>query len=286
MPSANAGPTIALPRLVGAGDPIALANPLSELFAVMRRSLVPNLVAAAEFNAHRGARGVRLFESGHLFPGGEAAEVEALALVAGGSDGGAWDRRPEIDLLSLKGEVEALLAELGVAPAAEATELPGIAVGSGALLRRAGETIGYFGRVAAAESPYPLYVAELLLDRLPVGPGELRVQPPSRFPGIDADLTLTHPLDLSWSELEAAIRAAQVEDLAQFSLKDRYQGAGIPSGAVATTIAFHYSTPERSLTQDEVNTRQQALRGDLERRFGIDRGGGQHGQQAGTEERP
>ena len=46
----------AFPRLVGEGEPIALANPLSELYAVMRRSLVPNLAAAAEFNANRGAR--------------------------------------------------------------------------------------------------------------------------------------------------------------------------------------------------------------------------------------
>ncbi len=272
----------AFPRLVGTGDPIALANPLSELFAVMRRSLVPNLVAAAGFNAHRGAGGVRLFESGHLFPGGGAAEVEALALVVGGGDGGLWDRRPEIDLLSLKGEIEALLAELGVTPEAQAAELPGMAPGSAALLSHAGETIGYFGRIDSAETPFPLFVAELLLDRLPVRPGELRVQAPSRFPGIDADLTLTHALALSWQELAAAIRAARIEDLARFSLKDRYRGAGIPEGAIATTIAFHYNAPERSLTQDEVNSRHQALAGDLERRFGVDRGGA---RQVGAEEK-
>ena len=79
----------ALPRLVGEGDPIALANPLSELYAVMRRSLVPNLVASAGFNANRGATGVRLFESGHLFPGGVAEEVEALALVVLAVDSGS-----------------------------------------------------------------------------------------------------------------------------------------------------------------------------------------------------
>jgi len=238
---------------------------------VMRRSLVPNLVAAAEFNANRGARGVRLFESGHLFPGGTADEAEALALVVGGCDGGFWDRRAEPDLLSLKGEVEALLAELGVVAEAEATELPGMAPGSAALLRREARTIGYFGRIAAAQAPFPLFVAELLLDPLPLRAAALHAQAPSRFPGIDADLTLTHALDLPWRELAAAIRAARVEDLARFNLKDRYQGAGIPEGAVATTIAFYYNAAERSLTQDEVNSRQQALKADLERRFGSDR---------------
>ncbi|MBP7589674.1 MAG: hypothetical protein KBA72_17115, partial [Thermoanaerobaculia bacterium] len=65
--------------------------------------------------------------------------------------------------------------------------------------------------------------------------------------------------------------AEQVEDLSRFSLKDRYQGKGIPAGAVATTIAFHYNAPERSLTQEAVNARHQALAGSLERRFGVER---------------
>lgn len=276
----------ALPRLVGDGEPIALANPLSELYAVMRRSLVPGLVTAAEFNANRGARGVRLFESGHLFPGAGAEETEALALVSGGFEGGLWDRRPEIDLLALKGEVEALLADLGVEAEALPVELPGIAPGSGAHLLLGGVTVGYFGRAAASEAAFPLFVAELLLDRLPEGRNVPQVQAPSRFPGIEADLTLTHPLKLHWAELAAAIRSAGVPDLARFALKDRYQGAGIPDGAVATTITFHYIAPERSLTQDEVNARHQVLRSDLERRFGVERAAGtKSGPQAGAEEK-
>jgi len=261
----------AFPRLVGEGEPIALANPLSELYSVMRRSLVPNLVAAAEFNANRGARGVRLFESGHLFPGGEAAEIEALALVAGGSDGGLWDRRPECDLFTVKGELEALLAELGVEPEVSPAELPGVTPGTGAWLRHAGATIGWFGSLQHFEGPFLLFAAELRLDRLPLARGRFRVEPPSRFPGIDVDFTLTHPLELPWRELEQAITAEQVEDLSRFSLKDRYQGKGIPAGAVATTIAFHYNAPERSLTQEAVNARHQALAGSLERRFGVER---------------
>ena len=43
---------------------------------------------------------------------------------------------------------------------------------------------------------------------------------------------------------------------------------------MATTIAFHYNAPERSLTQEEVNQRHQALAGELERRFGVDRRAG------------
>jgi phenylalanyl-tRNA synthetase beta chain len=263
----------ALPKLAGHGDPIALANPLSELYAVMRRSLVPNLVVAAEYNANRGASGVRLFESGHLFPGGEAAEIEALAMVSGGVQGGPWDRRPESDLLALKGEVEVLVGELGAAPDAAPAELPGIVPGTGALWTIAGETVGWLGRVATAGTPFPLFAAELRLDRLPVSRERIRVEAPSRFPGIEVDLTLTHALTVAWSEIARAIRDRRVEELRSFALKDRYQGDGVPAGAVATTVTFHYVSAERSLTQDEVNARHAALAEALAARFGVDREG-------------
>lgn len=263
------------PALARSGPPLALANPLSERYAVLRRSLVPNLVEAAEANGRRGAAGVRLFEVGHLFPGGEGAEIEALAAVAGGSFGGPWDRHGELDLMGFKGLLEALFAQLGEAGwRAQPAELAGVLSGTGAEWRDAsGELAGWFGRVADAETPFALFAGEVRLDRFPLqGPSRPVVAPP-RVPGVAADLTLTHPESLSWSDLESAVRGFGVEHLAGFALKERYRGAGVPAGAVATTITFEYNAGERTLTQDEVNARQSALAAELERRFGVAREG-------------
>jgi phenylalanyl-tRNA synthetase beta chain len=263
----------ALPVLVLAGAPLALANPLSDRYAVLRRSLVPNLVAAAEFNARRGAAGVRLFEVGRLFPGGGAEEVDALAAVAGGADREPWDRPAPYDLLDLKGAFEALLAALPAGPLeARAAELPGIVPGTGAQWLAPGHlVVGWFGRVERADLSFELHAGELLLSRLAPEARPRRVAAPSRLPSVLADLTLTHSLGLSWSELAAAIAAAPVEHLADFRIKDRYQGEGVPPGAVATTITFEYNAGERSLTQEEVNERQGRLAAELERRFGLAR---------------
>ena len=87
--------------------------------------------------------------------------------------------------------------------------------------------------------------------------------PPSRFPGITADLTLTHPLATPWAELAAAVEAHRPPELTSFGLKVRYQGEGVPAGAVNTTLFFLYNSPERSLTQEEVNLRQAALAAEL-----------------------
>ena len=266
------------------GAALALVNPLSERYAVMRRSLLPNLLEAARFNRRRGAEAVRLFEIGHVFaalppgttgPDGLAVdERETVALVAGGAVGTDWDRRVELDLFDLKGAVEGLASALGTPLTARSADLPGVVAGTGALLLADAEGVraGWIGRVDEPDAPagdYPFYAAELLTGELGEGAAAHGhpLTPPSRFPGVTADLTLTLALATPWADLAAAVEANRPPDLNAFGLKVRYQGAGVPAGAVNTTLYFVYNSPERSLTQEEVNHRQAALAAELERRF-------------------
>jgi phenylalanyl-tRNA synthetase beta subunit len=85
---------------------------------------------------------------------------------------------------------------------------------------------------------------------------------------VAADLTLTHDVEVPWADIAAAVEAVRPPDLVSFGLEVRYTGEGVPAGAVNTTLTFLYGSPERSLTQQEVNERQELLRRDLERRFG------------------
>ena len=277
--------------------PVLLANPLSELYAVMRRSLLPGLLASARFNTRRGAEAVRLFELGTVFgrrEDGTVVEREVLGLVCGGSLGTPWEGSEALDLFHLKGVLEALAADAGLASdrgsagssdpssgeggaaagglEARPARLAGLREGASAELLVEGRRHGLLGRVAAGEEAFPLWVAELELDALEVPPEALekarQVEAPPRLPGIEADLTLTHSLDVPWAEIDAAIREGAAPELARFGLKDRYQGEGVPEGAVNTTIAFLYHGGERQLTQDEVNTHHQALARQLEERFG------------------
>ena len=127
--------------------------------------------------------------------------------------------------------------------------------------------VGWFGRVAEEEG-YPLYAAEIDTAALAGGDVSLQVELPSRFPGVTADLTLTHAVATPWVEIERALGELAPPDLVSWRLKDRYRGPAVPEGAVNTTISFHYNARERSLTQEEVNARQLALSQELERRFG------------------
>jgi phenylalanyl-tRNA synthetase beta chain len=262
---------------------LPLENFISERASAMRRSLVPGLVESARFNQRRGAPAVRLFEVATVFfddPDATLPEQpEMVGLVAGGREGTPWQNPGgaadlELDLFDLKGVVESLAGEMGVRLLARpAADLPGLLAGTAAELYRPEhptERVGFLGRVEAEEG-YPLYVAEIAAEALAAEVVDLSIDPPSRFPGIGADFTLTHALDVPWAEIEAAIRAAApaAPDLVSWELTVRYQGEGVPPGAVNTTIHFFYNSRQRSLTQDEVNGQQLALAAELERRFGL-----------------
>ncbi len=260
----------AFPSLRPKARPLRLANPLSERYAVLRRSLVPNLVESARFNQRRGAAAVRLFEVATVFyenlQAGLPDQPEHVALVCGGRLGNPWEREVDLDLFDLKGAVESLAEALGARLEARPAELPGLLPGSAAELLRDDKVVGFFGQVEEEEG-YPLFVAEVALDAL-AARRDLEVELPSRFPGIAADLTFTHALATPWAEVRRAVGELKPAGLVSFGLEARYRGPGVPEGAVNTTIRFIYNAQDRSLTQDEVNAWQEDLAGKLRERFG------------------
>jgi len=259
------------PSLRPGVKPMRLANPLSEQYSVLRRSLAPNLVDTARFNQRRGLAAVRMFEIATVFYDKGAGEIpdqpEHVALVCGGRLGNPWQREVDLDFFDLKGAIEALAASFGVSLDVRPAELTGLLAGNSAELVKGGRVVGYLGRVAEEEG-YPLYVAELATDALAGGEVSLEVDLPSRFPGISADFTLTHPLDTPWAEIDHAIAGQAPPELVSWRLKVRYRGSGVPEGAVNTTISFEYNARERSMTQEEVNALQLGLNDKLTARFG------------------
>jgi len=254
------------------GPALALVNPLSERHGRMRRSLLPGLVESASFNRRRGAPAVRLFEVGRVFwrhEDGSPREAEHLALVAGGREGSPWQRLVELDVFDAKGAVEALAAALDRELEARPADVRGLVPGKAARLHLGdGTPVGILGQLDEPGEAFPLLVAELATASFLPLPAARQVALPSRFPVIAVDLTLTHPLDVPWAALAAAVEAARPPELVACELENRYQGSGVPAGAVNTTIHFVYNAPDRSLTQDEVNARQSALAALLRERFG------------------
>jgi phenylalanyl-tRNA synthetase beta chain len=248
------------------GPPLALANPLTGTQEVMRRSLLPGMLTAAAANFNQGERELAIFEQGRVFSvtGAVPAERERLAVLLS-SDGGSLEE----DFARLKGVVEHLAAAIGLPPLAwKRGGQPWLDAAAGAVLEAEdGSPVGIAGRLADGfggdrwQLRAAVLVAELDLERAAPRP-QHNFEALPRFPPVVMDMTVEHPSDLAYADLDAAVRALAgewVEDLSyvtRFVLPDG-------SGRVRTTQRLVYRHPERSLTQDEVNAAHERLRRQL-----------------------
>jgi len=261
------------------GDPLPLVNPLARTQATMRRSLLPGLLSGVREALNQGERGIAVFEEGRVFwqRDGRPGEAERLAIALAGVHG-SWLGTAPVDFSALKGVVETVAAAI---PLPLALWRPGgapwLEPGRGAeILDGEGRVIGIAGEVADAQLErwgirQPTWVAELDL-RAATQPGVASYRPLPRFPAVTADVTVEHDRALTYAELERAAREAACELVERLELVARFEGEGLPRNRVRTTLRVVYRNPERSLTQDEVNAEQAALRGRLAERLGVDFG--------------
>lgn len=243
-------------------QPLALANPLSAELAVMRTSLWPGLLQAYAHNAKRQAARVRLFETGLRFVedgAGLRQDTQLAGLIAGPRSPEQWSIPAQpVDFFDLKADVEALLAVTGCADqfSFKPAEHPALHPGQSARLLRAGQPVGWLGRLHPSletelkiESPllFEIELAALTAGRVP---GYADV---SRFPAVRRDIAVVLPQHVAAADILATARAAcaqaPVQDLLIF---DMYQGPGIAAGYKSVALGITLSATERTLTDADV----------------------------------
>ncbi|MDQ3212832.1 MAG: phenylalanine--tRNA ligase subunit beta [Acidobacteriota bacterium] len=253
----------ALPFCEPGVEPAALANPLSEKFAVLRPSLLPGLTDSCAHNRRRGRKDIQLFETGSRFtPDGEGRA--AAFAWCGAATPLHWSAAARtVDFFDAKGAVELLCAALGVtagavafSPSTHAWLVRGRAadVRSGALL------LGSVGQLApriADARGFPsgedIYVAEIDLDALSAASPDdaLRAESLPRFPSIVRDVSLLVDEALPAAAVRGTIRSSAPQTLVSVVEFDRYQGKGVPAGRVSLSLRLTFRDPERTLTDED-----------------------------------
>lgn len=245
---------------------VALANPLSEKYAVMRPSLLPGLIDSVSHNRRRERRDVQLFELGarmtHV-----AGETRGIAFAWTGAAGGEHWRETarSVDFFDMKGVVETVASALGVDVSFEPLSQDAFQSGRAAAVMAGGDArvpVGVVGQVAAAVAQAhglpghdDLYAAELDLDALSpfADPGEdLRAQSLPRHPSVVRDISMLLPLAASADGLRRTIHATAPPTLERVYEFARYEGKGIPDGQVSLSFRLVFRAPDRTLTDAEV----------------------------------
>ena len=248
--------------------PVALANPLSEKFAVMRPSLLPGLIDAVSHNRRHGRREVQLFEIGTRFsPRGETRGAGFAWTGLATADHWSGARRA-VDFFDIKGVVEHLTAVSLVTLTFEEADVPYLVKGRSATIAANGQTIGVFGLldVGVGErrdlpSGDEVYVGEINLDALTAAaPADtLRATSLPRYPWVVRDISILLEDSLSAETVRGTIRSAAPVTLRDVREFDRYQGKGIPDGKVSLSFRLTFQSPERTLTDEEVQSGMQHI---------------------------
>jgi len=258
---------------------VAIANPLSELFAVMRPSVLPGLIDAVSHNRRHGRPDVRLFEIGTRFlPAGESRALGFAWTGLATSDHWNVERRP-IDFFDTKGVVEQVLAVFKVNATFADVERPFLVPGRAAAVNVGGKIAGVFGQLApsvaqARDLPAndEVYVGSLDLDALSAAAPEetLRAASLPRYPSVVRDVSILVNDSLSAETVRGTIRSAAPNLLTQVREFDRYQGKGIPEGKVSLSYRLTFQSLERTLTDDEVNAAMNAIVTNLKQAHGAE----------------
>ncbi len=257
---------------------VALANPLAADMAVMRTSLWPGLLKAAQYNLHRQQEQLSLFEYGLKFTRQDTEIIQepSLAGVAAGvREPRRWDgRREALDFFDLKGDVEALLALTGRRPAFafEAAVHPALHPGQSARVLHEGRPMGWVGRLhprleRALDLPRAVYLFEL--DAAALAAGRLpRFVPLSRFPAIRRDLAIVVDETVPAADIQRCIREAAPPFLTEIEVFDVYRGEGIDSGRKSLALGLTLQDLSRTLTDTDVEAAVSRILGALERQLG------------------
>ena len=274
--------------LLGADDPrrrhVVLLNPISEEQSVMRTSLIPGMLEAAQRNISRQQTRLRFFEVGKVFLPRKSdplpLEKEMLVgLWAGPRSTPAWHTREvACDFFDIKGVVEGLGRSLGIGQLAFTAPADGrygyTRAGHTATVLHEGQELGVVGELnAAVAANYGLkqtvFLFELDLEMLSQRvPGTKQMAPIPRYPSTSRDITVIVDQDVESSRLMAAVAGfgeTLVEDLFLF---DVFEGDPIPNGKKSVSFRVVYRSPERTLEDETVNEIHHRLTGRLIDEFG------------------
>ena len=264
----------------GGKGAVALGNPLSEEAGHLRPSLVAGMAGMLSRNLARGAGAVRLFELGTVFTGSPAAvkEQPGLALGAtGGTTTSTLHRSSDALLFEVKGALESLLAafskDIRFETGTDAPPLPPwIEPGRGARVLLGGQAVGVFGELSATEASarklrgscvFAEIDAATLLG-LPLRQPVLREL--SRFQAVDRDFSFILPDILDWSTIEARVRAVAPPELGVVQPMEIFRdpkGKAVPRGSYSLLIHLEFQSPDRTLTEEELNGWGEAITGTL-----------------------
>jgi len=239
-----------------------VSNALSDDMNTLRTSLLPSLVGVVALNRDRGRQDVRVYEIASAFlapvddksePPDEPMRLGVVATTGAGAEAG------RAAFYAMKSVLDTSLAAVGAPPCTYqrgAQEL--FHPGRCAAVVLDGRLLGYIGEVHPTVASTFKIEGRLVAVEIDVEPVLAaarinRAQPLPRFPAIERDLAVVVEDHIAAGPLLATIKELGGEYLEQASAFDEYHGPQVPEGHKSIAFTLTFRSPERTLTDAEVD---------------------------------
>ncbi len=258
-------------RLRSEHDALELENPLSAEQSRLRTMLLGSLLDVAHHNHAHGGGALRLFEAGPVFlPRGEGQPPKEPyhvgALLIGPVRQPSW-REPDpqtADFFAAKGVLQGLMDALRAPWSVEAAQQPFLHPGRSARILVAGGSAGWVGEIhplvaAAWDLRETVAAFELDLDAVPEPP-TTRYEDVTSFPAVREDLAVIVGDQTTAAEVLEVVRGSGAPLLADAEVFDVYRNPErIGERNVSLALRLTYRAPDRTLTDEEVAERREAI---------------------------
>jgi phenylalanyl-tRNA synthetase beta chain len=251
--------------------PVKALNPVSAEMAALRTSLAVGSFHIIQHNLNHGVKDLRLFEIGNVYRFEEGKpqnllssykEEERLLLILSGKympiSYGNIAR--QVDILDMKGEVEALLSKFCLDnyrfiyyDTHTVLSEPCI------VIEINGTYAGFFGKVREQitdklDINEELFVCELNLRAISNGwVRDRKFSPLPKYPGVTRDLAFTVDAALPQKSVEEVIRQSGHPLCTNVVLFDMYSGQQTGTGKKSLAYAIEFQSPDHTLTDTEID---------------------------------
>lgn len=264
-------------HLNGSARPVELENPISEELSQLRTDLLPGVLRVVRHNRNRQITDLRIFELGAAYRVEGDAPVQSEWLVGaltGGPVAERWsERRQDLDWLDLYGLITGMTGALNLdTPRPLAYDGPALEPGLGAVLATPeGQRLGIAGLLSrevatAYDIDADVWVFGFALEGL-----EAALRPQGRhtglprFPASDRDVSVVLPLEVAIGPLLESVGGVRLVE--RVRLIDEYRGEQIPGGMQGITLSIRFRHPDKTLSEEEIESLHQEIVEILEREY-------------------
>jgi phenylalanyl-tRNA synthetase beta chain len=252
---------------------VRVRNPLREEEAFMRSTLVPALIRNLMHNLARGNRELKLFEAARVFIGAETnslpVEKEHLAALCYKEKTKTLYRDETPDFYIMKGMLDAALEGTGIMDYSYVrSNEPFLHPGRSADLMIGDLKAGFIGVLLPtvidaldikAQKPSVIVIEIDLNVVISSSKREIVYKPLPKYPFIERDTAIVVDAELQAAQIISYLKAYPSDLIEDISIFDVYQGGNIGEGKKSIAFNVRYRSPEKTLTDQEVEGLHKAI---------------------------